>query len=189
MINLCSLAHDLPPQRVISENTWPESESTRECFYYNCFWAHRRPPADWRLQGFWFFFQLQMISVCFLKDLHPEPSARKSWDIKTEPRVSSWSPNSEILKKRSWEILWGFKLFFAVKTSCFFPFCIIVFNYAFILYIFKVDNYLSKPFNMYNKSAESNESYWTCFTGCKKKSANDADLLKKSLMNPSVRFR
>lgn len=64
-----------------------------------------------------------------------------------------------------------------------------MFNYAFILYIFKVDNYLSKPFNMYNKSAESNESYWTRFTGCKKKSANDVDLLKKSLMNPSVRFR
>lgn len=47
----------------------------------------------------------------------------------------------------------SFPFFFSVKI-CFFPFCIIVFDYAFILYIFKVDDYLSKPFNLYNKSAE-----------------------------------
>lgn len=43
--------------------------------------------------------------------------------------------------------------FFAVKVF-FPPFRIFLFNYAFILYIFKVDDYLGKPLNLYNKSAE-----------------------------------
>lgn len=85
-------------------------------------------------------------------------------------KVGTWKLNQERVlevqilkdwKKRwSWEILtvllqilWVFHFFFSVKI-CFFPFCIIVFDYAFILYIFKVDDYLSKPFNLYNKSAE-----------------------------------
>lgn len=47
-----------------------------------------------------FFFYQQMISVCFLKGLLCEPSARESRDVKTEPRASSGSPNSERLKKK-----------------------------------------------------------------------------------------
>lgn len=62
---------------------------------------------------FFFSFYQQMISVCFLKDLLCEPSARESRDVKTEPRPGSGSPNSEWLKKKwSRERLYFGRLFF-----------------------------------------------------------------------------